>query len=50
MTASTIPTELLIYLQPNLMRWCIIINWSVLCENWIVVFKVKITVQVQNCY
>ena len=40
--------ELLILLQPNLIGWYIIINWSALCKNQIVVFKVKITVKVQN--
>ena len=46
-TVSTISTELLIFLQP-LMGWYFIIDWSILCKNWIVVFKVKATVKVQN--
>ena len=45
---STIFAELLIFLEPNLIRLRIIISWSVLCKNKIVVFKVKITVKVQN--
>ena len=36
------------FLQPNVIGWYIIISWSVLCRNWIVVFKVKVTVKVQN--
>ena len=42
------PTELLIFLQPNLMGWYIIISWSVLGKKWIVVFKVKVKVKAQN--
>ena len=37
----------MLFLQPNLTEWYIIIFWSVLCKNWIVVFKVKVTVNVQ---
>ena len=48
MTVSTIYAELLIFLQSNLIGWYIIISLSVLCKNYIVVFKVKTTVQVQN--
>ena len=44
MTISTIPTELLILLQPNLIGWCMIISLSVMCKDWIAV--VKITVKV----
>ena len=44
---STISTELLIFLQPNLIGWYIIISLNVLCKNYIVVFKVKVTVKVQ---
>ena len=49
MTVSTISAELLIFLKPNLIGLYIIISWSVLCKNQIVVFEVKITVTVQNC-
>ena len=48
MTVSTISTGLLILLQPHLIGWYIIISKSVLCKTLIVVFKVKITEQVQN--
>ena len=37
----------LLFLQSNLIGWYITIFWSVLCKNWIVVFKVKVTVKVQ---
>ena len=47
-TVSTIPTELLIFLLPNVNGWYIVISWSVLFKDWIVVFKVKVTVKVQN--
>ena len=30
------------------MGWYIIISWSVLCNNWIVDFKVMVTVKIQN--
>ena len=33
MTVSTISAELLIFLQPNLSGWYIIISWSALCKN-----------------
>ena len=46
MSVSAISAELLIFLQPNLIEWYIIISWSVLCKNWIVIFRV--TVKVQN--
>ena len=36
---------LLIFWQPDLIGWYIIISWSVLHKNQIVVFKVKITVK-----
>ena len=45
-TVSTIFTELLIFLQPNLVWWYII-SWSVLFKNWFVVFKVKVTVRLK---
>ena len=48
MTVSTISTELLIFLQPNLIGWFIVVSWNDLCQNWIVVFKVKVTAKVQN--
>ena len=47
MPVCTVSTELLVFLQPHLIGWYIII-WSVFCKNQIAVFKVKITVQVQN--
>ena len=47
-TVSAISAELLIFLQPDLIGWYIIMSWSALCKNEIVVFKVKITVKVQN--
>ena len=43
MTVSTISAELLIFLQPNLIVWYIIISWSALFKILIVVFKVKVT-------
>ena len=30
------------------LRWYIIINWNILWENWIAVFKVKVTAKTQN--
>ena len=48
MTVCTISAELLIFLRPNLIGWHIIVSLSALCKNYIFVFKVKITVQVQN--
>ena len=48
MIVSTISSELQIFLQPNLIGWYIIISWSAVCKNLIVVVKVKITVKVQN--
>ena len=48
MAISTISAELLIFLQPNVIGWYIIIGYSVLCKDCIVVFKVKITVKAQN--
>ena len=48
MTASTIFTELLIFLQPNLIVLYIIISCSVLCKSKIVVVKVKVTMKVLN--
>ena len=48
MTLSTTSTELLIFLRPPLIGWYVIISRSGLCKNQIVVFKIKITVQVQN--
>ena len=41
-------TELLILLEPNLIEWYLIKSWYVLSKNWIVVFKVKVTVKVQK--
>ena len=35
-------------LQPDLIGWYSFISWSVFCKKLIVVFKVKITVKVQN--
>ena len=37
----------LLFLQPSLNGWYIIIFWSVLCKYWIAVFIVKVTVKVQ---
>ena len=48
MTVSTISAELLTFLQPDLIGLYIIIDWSALCKNKVVVFKVKVTVKVQN--
>ena len=46
--AHIIEYDLLIFLQPKLIGWYIIMSRSVLCKNWIIVFKVKVTVKVQN--
>ena len=40
--------ELLILLQPDFIGWYIFISRSILCKNKIIVFKVKVTVKVQN--
>ena len=40
--------ELLIIFQQNLIEWYITVSWSVLYKNSIVVFKIKVTVKVQN--
>ena len=48
MTLSTIPSEPLILLEPNVIGWYFTICWNVLCKNWIVVFKVKVTGRYQN--
>ena len=48
MTFSIISVELVIFLKPKFTGWYITTSWSVLWKNQIVVFKVKITVQVQN--
>ena len=37
-----------LFLQPNLIGWYIIISWTDLCKKYIVVFKVKVSVKVQN--
>ena len=47
MTVSTILSELLILLLPNLVWWYII-SQSVLWRNWIAVFKVKVTAKLEN--
>ena len=39
--------ELLLFLQPDAIGWYAIIFWSVLCKDWIAVFRVKVTVKVQ---
>ena len=39
----TLSTELLIFLQPDLIGWA-----GMSCTNWIVVSKVKVTLMVQN--
>ena len=44
---STIFAEQLIILQPKFVGWHIIC-WSVLCKDWTVLFKIKVTVKVQN--
>ena len=49
MNVSAICTELLIFLKPNLIGWYIIISCSILCKTWNVVFKVRVTMKVQNC-
>ena len=46
LSVSTISTELLIFLQTNLIGWYFIITWSVLCQTLIVVFKVRVRVKV----
>ena len=39
----------MIFLQPNLIEWgYIIVSWSVLRKNEIVVSKIKVTVKVQT--
>ena len=48
MPVSTISAEMLIFLQPDLIGWYIITSWSVLCKNYIVLFKVKVTVSILN--
>ena len=48
MTISSVSFDLLILLLPNLVWWYIIISQSVLCRNWNVLFKVKITAKSQN--
>ena len=45
---STTSTEVLIFWQPNLIDWYIILSWSVLCKDWIALVMVKVTVKVQN--
>ena len=45
MIVSTISTEPLIILQPHLIKWYIIISWSVLLKIGIIVFKVMVKVQ-----
>ena len=35
-------------LFPNLVLWCIIMSQSVMQKDWLAIFKVKITVRVQN--
>ena len=47
MIVSSLSTELII-LQPNWIRWYIVINVSVLCKNGTVMFKVKVTGEGQN--
>ena len=41
-------SKLLVRLQPNLVWWCSIISRSVLWKNGITVFKINVTVKVQN--
>ena len=48
MTVSTIFSELMICLLPNLVWYCIIITLSILWRFWIAVFKVKATAKFQN--
>ena len=45
---SIISSELLSFLHPNLVWWHIILSWSVLWKDLIAVFKVKVTVIVEN--
>ena len=46
MTVSTTSTELLILVQPKLIRWYTDISWSVLWTDRIALVKVKVTVKV----
>ena len=45
MNVQTIASEPLNLLLPNLVKWCIIMSWSVLWKDWFAVFKVKVTVK-----
>ena len=57
---STIPSEVLIHLQPNLVWWYIIISWVVLWKDWIAVlysrsksqqrFKISISVHLDDIF
>ena len=48
MTISTISSKLLFHLQPNLVLWYSIISQRIVWKILITVFKVKVTVMVQN--
>ena len=48
MTISIICSELLIFLETNLIWQCMFISWSVLWKGCLAVFKVKVTVMVLN--
>ena len=45
---SYLPNCLLILLQPNFVWWYIIINRNVMLESMVAVFKVKVTLKVQD--
>lgn len=44
----TISCEELSLSQPNVVRWCISMSRRVVRNNWIVVFKIKVTIRVQS--
>ena len=44
-TVSTISVELLIFLQPNLIGGSVIESCSILCKDWLVVFKIPMKVE-----
>ena len=48
MTMFTISSKLLVCLQPNLVCYYSIISRSVLWDNGITAFRVKVTMRVQN--
>ena len=48
MAIYTISSKLLVYLLLNLVWQYNSVSWSVLCKNWVTVFKFKVTAKVQN--